>query len=87
MSDHIVWYRQFDMATSSADGPGIETRHRVYNLRSGRPVKCDSTLVSRVLRSPACDASENIHQKGEDGRGTPTKSKKKINDVQTTSRP
>ena len=42
----------------SADGPGVDTRHRVYNLRSGRRIKYDSPLVSRVLRSPASDASD-----------------------------
>ena len=47
------------MTTSAADGPRVKTRHRGYNLRSGRHIEYDSPLVSRVPRSPARDASDN----------------------------
>ena len=45
------------MATSN-NGPGVDSRHRGYNLRSGRRIQYDSPLVSRIPRSPACDESK-----------------------------
>ena len=43
------------MATNLVNGPGVDTRHQGYNLRSGRRIEYDSPLVSRVPRSPARD--------------------------------
>ena len=48
------------MMSSADDGPRVEAHDRVYNLRSGRHIEYASSLVSRVLRSPACDTTDII---------------------------
>ena len=48
------------MATSPNNGPGVDSHHWWYNLHSGRRIKHDSPLVSRVPRSSARDENKNV---------------------------